>query len=311
MNETRGVIVCMDIRQLRYFLAIAEEENITRAAEKLHIAQPPLSHQLKLLEDELGVKLIDRNTRKIQLTDIGEKLRYRAEQMLRLMETTVKELKDINEGLQGTLLIGTVPSSGATLLPERIHSFHEKYPGIDFQIWDGDTYRIMELLNSGVIEIGIIRTPFNSEIYEAIYLPKEPMVAASSNLYCSEEERSIEITELINEALVIDRRFENVIVNAFENEGIKPKIICRGDDVRSILLWASTGIGVAIVPKAAIGLIPNSNLKYREVNLTSVETQTVIIWMKNRYLSSAARHFLETFEVYDGGQKSILQTFRS
>jgi Transcriptional regulator len=287
----------MDIRQLRYFLAIAEEENITRAAEKLHIAQPPLSHQLKLLEEELGVKLIDRNTRKIQLTDIGEKLRYRAEQMLKLMETTVKELKDINEGLQGTLLIGTVPSSGATLLPERIHSFHEKYPGIDFQIWDGDTYRIIELLNSGIIEIGIIRTPFNSEIFESICLPKEPMVVASSNLYWSEEQGYIEITELIDKPLVIDRRFESVIVKACQQEGFEPKIVCRGDDVRSILLWASTGIGVAIVPKPSIGLIPNSSLKYKEINLASVETQTAVIWMKNQYLSSAARHFLKTFEV--------------
>ncbi|NMM63296.1 LysR family transcriptional regulator [Clostridium sp. P21] len=287
----------MDIRQLKYFLAIAEEENITRAAERLHIAQPPLSHQLKLLEYELGVKLIDRSTRKIQLTDTGEKLRYRAEQMLNLMETTVRELKDINEGVQGTLLIGTVPSSGATLLPERIHSFHEKYPGIDFQIWDGDTYRIMELLNSGTIEIGIIRTPFNSKIYESICLPKEPMVTASSNSYSYNKQGAVEIAELVDTPLVIDRRFENVIVDAFEKEEVKPKIICRGDDVRSILLWASTGIGVAIVPKAATGLIPNSNLNYRKINLTSVETQTAIIWMKNRYLSSAARHFLETFEV--------------
>lgn len=286
----------MDIRQLKYFLAIAEEGNITRAAERLHIAQPPLSHQLKLLEYELGVKLIDRSTRRIQLTDTGEKLRYRAEQMLNLMETTVRELKDINEGVQGTLLIGTVPSSGATLLPERIHSFHEKYPGIDFQIWDGDTYRIMELLNSGTIEIGIIRTPFNSKIYESIYLPKEPMVTASSNSYSYNKQGSVEIAELVDTPLVIDRRFENVIVDAFEKEGVKPKIICRGDDVRSILLWASTGIGVAIVPKAATGLIPNSNLNYRKINLTSVETQTAIIWMKNRYLSSAARHFLKTFK---------------
>jgi DNA-binding transcriptional LysR family regulator len=190
-----------------------------------------------------------------------------------------------------------VPSSGATLLPERIRSFYEKYPGIDFQIWDGDTYRILELLNSGIIEIGIIRTPFNTETFESIYLPKEPMVAASSNLSWPEEQKHIEITELISSSLVIDRRFENVIVKACEQQGFQPKIICRGDDVRSILLWASTGIGVAIVPKAAIGLIPNSNLKYKEINLASVETRTAIIWMKNHYLSSAAKHFLKTFEV--------------
>lgn len=287
----------MDIRQLKYFLAIAEEENITKAAEKLHIAQPPLSQQLKLLEEELGVKLIERSTRKIQLTDTGQTLRHRAEQVLRLMETTVKELKDINEGLQGTLSIGTVPSSGATLLPERIRSFHEKYPGINFQIWDGDTYRILEMLNSGMIEIGIIRTPFNSEIFESICLPNEPMVAVSSELHWSEQEMNISLAELINKPLIVDRRFENLITKACELVGFQPKIVCRGDDARSILLWASTGIGVAIIPKAAIGLIPNINLKYKEISEQSLETQTAIIWMKNRYISSPTRHFLETFQV--------------
>lgn len=285
----------MDIRQLRYFLAIAEEENITKAAEKLHIAQPPLSQQLKLLEEELGIKLIERNTRKIQLTDVGKKLQHRAEQIVKLMETTVRELKDINEGLQGTLSIGAVPSSGAALLPERIRSFYAKYPGIDFQIWDGDSNRILELLNRGMIEIGIIRAPFNSEIYESICLPKEPMIAVSSNLYWPEEQEAIGIAELMNKPLIVDRRFENGIIKACYQEGFEPKIVCRGDDVRSILLWASTGIGIAIVPKAAIGLITNASLIYKEIKLASIEVQTAVIWMKDRYLSSVARHFLKTF----------------
>lgn len=214
------VIIYMDIKQLKYFLAIAEEKNITKAAEKLYMAQPPLSYQLKLLEGELGVKLIERNT-----------------------------------------------------------------------------HRVLELLKSGIIEIGIIRTPFNGEIFESICLPKESMVAASSSLNWNEKQNYIEMTELTNKSLVIDRRFENVIVKACRKEGFEPKIICRGDDVRSILLWASTGIGTAIVPEAAIGLIPNSNLNYKEIKLVSVETQTAIIWMKNQYLSSAARHFLKTFKV--------------
>jgi LysR family transcriptional regulator, salicylic acid-responsive activator of bsdBCD len=285
----------MDIRQLRYFLAIAEEENITRAAEKLHIAQPPLSQQLKLLEEELGVKLIERSTRKIQLTDVGKKLQQRAEQMVKIMETTVRELKDINEGLQGTLSIGAVPSSGAALLPERIRSFYEKYPGIDFQIWDGDTNRILELLKSGIIEIGIVRAPFNSEVFESICLAREPMIAVSNSLNWPEEQEYIRINELIDKPLIVDRRFENGIVKACYQEGFQPKIVCRGDDVRSILLWASTGIGIAIVPKAAIGLILNTSLSYKEINLETIETQTAVIWVKDRYLSSVAKHFLETF----------------
>lgn len=288
----------MDIRQLTYFLAIVEEGNITKAAEKLHMAQPPLSQQLKLLEDELGVKLLERSTRKIQITDAGQILRRRAKQMLELMETTIKELKDFNEGVQGTLSIGTVASSGATLLPERLHDFHKKYPGINFQIREGSTYRILELLNSKLVEIGIIRTPFNSEIFESICLSNEPMVAATNGgLYWEDHQKSISLAELASKPLVIDRRYEKMIVTSSQRAGFDPKILCKSDDARSILLWATTGIGVAIVPKSAIGLIPSTNLKYNEIDDPSLQTGTAIIWLKNHYLSSAARHFLETFEV--------------
>lgn len=295
--QLRGDIL-MDIRQLRYFITIAEEGNITKAARRLHIAQPPLSQQLKLLEEELGVKLVERGSRKIQLTDAGKILRHRAEQVVELVDSTVKELKDFNEGLQGTLSVGTVPSSGSTLLPERIYNFHESYPGVTFQIWEGDTYRILDLLNNGVIEIGIVRTPINSEFFEIIYLPDEPMVVATrGDMYWGEEKKSICLKELKDKPLIIDRRFEKMVVDSCEKSGFQPKILCKSDDARSILLWADTGIGVAIVPKAAMGLIPSTNLKYKEINESSLETQTAIIWMKNRYLSSAAKHFLETFLV--------------
>lgn len=295
--QLRGDIL-MDIRQLRYFITIAEEGNITKAARRLHIAQPPLSQQLKLLEEELGVKLVERGSRKIQLTDAGKILRHRAEQVVELVDSTVKELKDFNEGLQGTLSVGTVPSSGSTLLPERIYNFHESYPGVTFQIWEGDTYRILDLLNNGVIEIGIVRTPINSEFFEIIYLPDEPMVVATrGDRYWEEEQKSICLEELKDKPLIIDRRFEKMIVDSCEKSGFEPKILCKSDDARSILLWADTGIGIAIVPKAAMGLIPSTNLKYKEIDESSLETQTAIIWMKNRYLSSAAKHFLETFLV--------------
>lgn len=286
----------MDIRQLKYFITIAEEGNITKAAKRLHIAQPPLSQQLKLLEEELEVKLVERGSRKIQLTDAGRILRHRAEQIVELVDSTVKELKDFNQGLQGTLSVGTVPSSGSTLLPERIYNFHESYPGVSFQIWEGDTYRVMDLLNNGVVEIGIIRTPIKSEFFEIIYLPNEPMVVATrGNMYWKEEQEAISLKDLKDKPLIIDRRFEKMIIDSCEKSGFEPKILCRSDDARSILLWADTGIGAAIVPKAAIGLIPSTNLKYKEINETSLETQTAIIWMKNRYLSSAAKHFLESF----------------
>jgi DNA-binding transcriptional LysR family regulator len=129
-----------------------------------------LSHQLKLLEDELEVKLIERTTKKFQITGAGELLQYQAEQILELVKTTVKELENYNNESQGRLSIGTVPSSGAVFLPELLSTFHEKYPGLNFQIREGDTYKIIEMLTRGIIDIGIVRTPFNSEIFESICL---------------------------------------------------------------------------------------------------------------------------------------------
>lgn len=286
----------MDIRQLSYFVAIVEEGSITKASERLHIAQPPLSQQLKLLEDELGTKLIERNTRKIQITDAGKMLWHRAKQILELMETTTKELKDFSEGLQGNLSIGTIASAGDTLLPDRIYSFHKKYPEVNFQIRESGTDEILELLKTGVIEIGIIRTPLNSELFESILLPEESMVAAAYGYkYWREEQKSISLKELENKPLLVHNRYEKMIVEACLRDGFEPRMLGKIDDTRSILLWADTGMGVAIVPKDWIDLIESTNLKYIEINETALTTRNAIIWMKNRYISSAARHFLETF----------------
>lgn len=287
----------MDIKQLRYFLAIAEEEQITGASKKLNMAQPPLSQQLKNLEDELGVKLVERGSRKIKLTDAGKVLRNRAEQIIELTETTFKEVKDFTKGLQGTLSIGTVSSSGATLVPQRIVNFNKRYPSINFEIWEGNTYKILEILNSGVIEIGIVRTPFNMENLECICLEPEPMVAVSSKkIDWGIKEPYICLEDLIDKPLIIYRRFEKIILEACQNKGFEPKVLCKNDDARTTLLWADAGLGVAIVPKTAVALVQSNNLIYSQINEESLKTQIAAIWMKNRYISTAAKNFLETFK---------------
>ncbi|WP_411679755.1 LysR family transcriptional regulator [Clostridium thailandense] len=288
----------MDIKQLKYFLAIAEEGQITSAAKKLNMAQPPLSYHLKLLEEELGVKLVERGSRKIELTDAGKILQNRAEQMLELAGATVKELKDFGAGIKGTLSLGTVSSSGVTLIPERIESFHNKYPSINFEVWEGNTFRILEILNSGVIEIGIVRTPFDPKTFEVKFLSKESMIAVY-NKKCDyfKNNSKIYLEDIENKSLIIYRRFEKIISEACLKKGFEAKIICKNDDARTTLLWAQSGIGLAIVPKSAFNLVKNENLRFVEIDESSLETSIAAIWMKNRYLSTAAKHFLEFFEV--------------
>ncbi|WP_342561432.1 LysR family transcriptional regulator [Paenibacillus sp. FSL R7-0345] len=286
----------MDIRQLKYFLAIAEEGQITSAARRLQMAQPPLSQQLKLLEDELGVKLVERGPRSVQLTEAGMMLRIRAQQILELADSTTRELKDYVEGVSGTLSIGTVSSSAATLLQERLLEFHQLYSGVKFEIHEGNTYRILDLLSKGIVEVGIVRTPFSSAGLECIYTASEPMIAVMSPDYdWTDGGSDIEIGELQNQPLIVYRRFEQLIRETCLEHGFDPQFFCMNDDARTTLLWANAGLGVGIIPRSAYSLAANSNLVLKEIRSDSLNTRVAAVWMKDKYLSAQAVKFIENF----------------
>lgn len=284
----------MDIRQLRYFLAIAEEGQISRAANRLHMAQPPLSQQLKLLEKELGVKLLERGSRKITLTAAGRCLQERSSQLFEFLQATTLELHDLDSGSRGILTIGTVASSGAAFLPERILRFHQCFPDVKFQIWEGDTPRILELLQSGVVEIAIVRAIYDNDLCQAYDLPAEPMVLAE---FCDEntsqqpEEATVE--DLRHKPLLLHRSNEAALTECCRKHGFMPNILCRGDDVRSLLVWADAGIGCAMTAQSAVGLVPSQNLTYRLLREPALDIKKAIVWSRNRSLSTIAKNFLE------------------
>lgn len=283
----------MDIRQLRYFLAIAEEGQISGAAKRLHIAQPPLSQQLKLLEGELGVQLVERGSRNIRLTEAGRALRQRAEQVLDLVSATVKEIQALDEGAKGTLSLGTIASLGSTLLPDWISQFHAQYPGIDFLLREGETERIIDLLNKGVLEIGLVRLPVDPVMFESIPLPKEPLVAATSSKWFNGQTGPVPIAELAHKPLLIHRRHMTMISQGCREAGFEPTFLCKADDPRSMMSWAGAGIGIAIATASMARLFTNYGLYCREITSPVLETAAAVIWMKNRYLSVAAHKFLE------------------
>lgn len=288
----------MSIREIQYFLAVAQEGNITTAAQRLHMAQPPLSRQMKQLEDNLGAKLFLRGHRKIQLTEAGCLLRNRAEQLLKLMDTTVKEIKEIDSGAHGTLSIGTASSSGVTILPKVARIFRNHYPDLKFELWEGESIRIIELLNAGLIEIGLVRFSFDADTYESIQLPKEPLVAAihkNNTDLLNEQQDTISLQKLINKPLMIHRKYESLITEHCQQAGFNPYFLCKSDDIMPILAWADTDVGIAIVPRAAIGLIPNANVVFKTISDPCIQIASAVIWMRNRHLSAAARHFLTLF----------------
>lgn len=281
--------------QLLYFKAIVEEGSITKAADRVHVPQPYLSNHLKNMEQELGVKLAVRSTRRFQLTDAGKRFFNRAAQILELMDTTCKELESYENGLQGTLKIGTIATSAAILLSDSIQEFHKKYPDVKFEIRNMVTERIQESLKIGIIELGMIRTPFHTEDFDSFILPEQPMVAVQNTEY-KNKESIIALRELSNKALLVNYRFESIIVEACHSAGFEPNILCTADDTRSILIWANSGMGTAIIPKDWINILPGLTLYHREVNAPTLKTSSAIIWAKKHPLSPAAQNFLDVFK---------------
>ncbi len=288
----------MDIRKLQYFLAVAEEGQITKAAKRLHMAQPPLSQQLKQLEIELGIQLIERNgNHKIRLTDAGQALRNRAEQILALVDQTIKELKDSPEGLQGTLTVGIVPAWDTIFLPDRIRRFRELFPEIKVEFQGGGSHKIEELLTNGMIEIAVTQFPADLETYAAMSLPDEPFVAASDPKPGHDVPANyVRLSDLAGKPLIVHHGHEETLRQYYRQIGLEPTIRCRHNDVRSMLAWAATGLGIAIVPKSAANLIPDNNLKFEELIEPPIRTTPkAIVWLRNLHLSAAARHFIDTF----------------
>lgn len=288
----------MDIRQLLYFTTIAEEGSISAAAKKLHLSQPPLSYQMKLLEEELHLPLIERSARGIALTEAGRVLYKRAQGILELSELTRKEMLAMASGFTGTLHIGTVSSSGASLLGWRIPAFHQKHPQIGFAIHEGNTFELMEMLESGLIELAIVRTPFHNDQLNCLYLSPEPMIAAGAASFFPAEMPSgqpISLELLGHAPVILYRRFEKILLSLCEQKGITPQVFCIADDARTTLMWAEAGLGVAVVPQSAYRIMPHHNMVYGELSEEDLHTRIAAVCKKGCSLSWAAQQFLEIF----------------
>jgi DNA-binding transcriptional LysR family regulator len=287
----------VDIKKLVYFVTIVEEGNISAASKKLHIAQPPLSSQLKILEEELGIKLMERGSRNITLTEGGKLLYKRAKNIIELTETTKRELEDFENGEQGTFSLGTASSSGAILLSRRVIKFHKEYPKISFHIHEGNTYELLELLTAGIIEMAIVRTPFKMDKFNGIFLDEEPMIAVMRReLNFNGNEAKIKLKSLEDKPFIIYRRLKSLIVSSCNKEGFEPTIFCENDDARTTLMWAQAGLGIAIIPKSAFDIINDENMIYKVIDDKNLYTKIGAIWMKDRYLSSIAKSFIKVFK---------------
>jgi DNA-binding transcriptional LysR family regulator len=294
----------MDIRQLRYFVTIAHEGQITRAAKQLNIEQPPLSRQLRLMEEELGVLLFERMGKRLKLTDAGELLRRKAELLLFQYEETIREVKENEEGLRGVLSIGAVVSCIA-LLPQHIKKFRAEFPQVTYKIVEGDHFYLGELLEQRKIELIVTRLPFeamsDAQQYAILPLPSDPYVVVIPSSWTDYAGRTaIQMKELVNVPLITLKTDQTTqmherVVSECRRFGVEPNFICECSSVAIAMSLIAAGIGATVFPKSVISTYSSDTLHMLDIVDADFESEMAIVWLQNRQISRRALRFIDGF----------------
>ena len=180
-------------------------------------------------------------------------------------------------------------------------NFHAACHGAKFEIHEGNTYTLIELLTKGLIEVGIVRTPFRNALFHCKYLEEEPMIATMTAEHdWDAAQTTISLTALENRPLILYRRFEQLILEACSEQGFTPDIFCKNDDARTSVIWADAGLGISILPASAFGLVKNPDTVSRQISDLPLTSSICLVRSQDTWISTAAHAFLNCLsETYD------------
>lgn len=293
----------MDIRQLKYFKTIVDEGSITHAANKLHMAQPPLSQMLKRLEIELNTILIKRYRSDWEITETGHMLYEFAKKTLLEIDHISNEILMVEEGVKGTLSIG-VSSSCSKLLPKAVKSFRSKYPNVYIKVYEGDSSYLENLLANHQIELALMVLPLNTKRYHVLKLNTEPFkVVMPINWY---EENYVDFISLekINKYPILmlgpmDGYFSHErILNYFISKNLEPNIVLECKDVFTLLNFVAEEVGIAVLPQSEVHTIFENRVKTVSIEDVIEEITPCIISINDYPLTTIANKFTEEFKNY-------------
>lgn len=280
----------MNIKQLRYFLVVAEEKQITSAAKRLYIAQPPLSYQLKQLEKEVGAQLFKRTAHGIELTDAGQILQTYASEIVSLAQVAQHQVQKTSTGELGSIAIG-MASSATGLIPKQcLAKLTKFYPEISFDIYEANTFGILDKLEKKTIDLGIVRTPFNRHDLNAKTLTTEKMMAITVDPKLLRK-KELTLKDLQNQPLIIYRRFEELFNQTFEHHDIRPFYAVKCDDSRTAITWAKRKMGLALVPES----IATSYAKENMIPIKHAHwvTHLQLVWRKDKQVTPLIKKMID------------------
>ena len=282
----------MDLKQLYYYTAIVDEGSISSAAKKLHISQPPLSNQMKALESELGVVLFEPGIRSITLTDAGKLMYTRAKAILDMTSSTKMEMNYLGDQMGGTIRLGMVSSTSIGEIAMKLQEFCKRYPQVQYQIHEGNTYQMLEALKTNQIDMALVRAPFPEEGLVCHKFSEEYFVGTGLS-QCLPEQKGME--GLSGRPLILYRRWEPVFRQAFEARHLKFRPACIADNAWTCVQMARAGMGIAIVPESFA--IDHPELKIHLIKDDMMKSQLMLVRRDDHFMPHVTKRFFEKFEV--------------
>lgn len=287
----------MELRVLRYFLTLAREESISRAAEALYITQPTLSRQLAELEEELGVQLFERGKRKITLTEEGVLLRRRAEEMTELADKTERELRERTERLAGVVSIGAAESVASEHLVRAIDSFRKKYPEVTFEVLSGIADRVKERLDAGLLDLGLLIEPGDIAKYDFLRLGIDDRCGILMNAAAPLANKEFVTAEDLLGLPVVGPAREGV--RQFYRNGLgeafdRLNFVASFDLVNNAAWFARLNAAYVFTIEGTLRHFGVPELVFRPFR-PELRQSTFLVWKKYQPLSRAVQAFIEEF----------------
>lgn len=289
----------MELRVLRYFLAVAREGNITGAANFLHLTQPTLSRQIKDLEEELGCQLLVRKSHRVVLTPEGMRLRKRAEEIISMVDKTEAEFWARENAVSGDIYIGGGETQAIRQIAEIIRELQEEYPDIHYHLYSGNAEDVTERLDKGLLDFGILIQPADISKYDYINLPsrdrwgvimrKDSPMAAKESI---RKEDLLDVPLICSRQVMTQRRTENEFADWFGDDFDRLHVVTTFNLVYNAAIMVEAGIGYAVTLDKLAHTSEDSPLCFRPL-MPPLESGMNVIWKKYQVFSPAAELFLE------------------
>jgi len=286
--------VSMEIRHLIYFKTVAEELHFGRAAERLFMSQPPLSRQIKDLEDELGVILFFRTNKRVELTEAGKYFLEEVVEILQNIEHSKTITKQIHNNISGEFKLGYISSTPKKMLATVLKQIQQKFPYLRVSLFETSTQKQKLALENGKLDLGIMRAPIYSSELLTTPLFEDPMVIVGH------AQVDFNAINFFNESFISFNQkyaseYHRLVINTCNRMGFEPKFVHQSNSMSSILELVSQGLGLAVVPASTIKQYPHLKLKIRK--LEDVESKTEVILVSNiKSKNSALGEFMECIQ---------------